>query len=378
MKLSLQECVPGRNTNAEAFEHIYSVWHTMETFSRPSYFLSWGWVKNWLSSLPNDVALNLAVLYDRGLPVCAFFLGKRDLVRHGVLKSRGLFLNTTGLPLVDKLHIEYNSILGFPLIEAPLKRTLEQLNLDWEELHMPALDAKIFPALTRNLTSYRVIVNKTEPSFYVDLKQANAAPGGYLSLLSRNTRSQIRRAYRAYQAIGKISIHVASDLHTAWNFFHELMALHQKVWHNRGQSGAFTTDYFKNFHKNLIRDRFDTGEIQLLRVSVGNETLGCLYNFVYEKKVLFYQSGINYKPNPHMKPGLLSHSEAIAYNAKAGNLEYDFLGGNEQFKKSLSTGHRTLIWARVQKPRIKFQIEGMCKNLIRRLHIPRVLFRQHV
>src|SRR5690242_17179089 len=89
-----------------------SLWRGLEEATRPAYFLTWGWVENWLAMLPRSEAPQLAMMRDGGEVTGAFFLGRRTLLRHGVLPSRAAFVNATGIPSRDELCIEHNGILG--------------------------------------------------------------------------------------------------------------------------------------------------------------------------------------------------------------------------------------------------------------------------
>src|SRR5690554_1789856 len=91
---------------------VEPLWWDLERAERPAYFLTWGWIENWLAMLPRDEAPRLAVIRDAGDVVGAFFLGRRRLLRHRVLPSRAAFLNATGVPGRDELCIEHNGILG--------------------------------------------------------------------------------------------------------------------------------------------------------------------------------------------------------------------------------------------------------------------------
>src|SRR5262249_55298343 len=62
---------------------VADVWRTLEEHARPSYFLTWGWIENWLSCLPTDNLPRLAVVSGASGPFAAFFVGRRRLVRHG-------------------------------------------------------------------------------------------------------------------------------------------------------------------------------------------------------------------------------------------------------------------------------------------------------
>ena len=86
----------------------------------------------------------------------------------------------------------------------------------------------------------------------------------------------------------------------------------------------------------------------------------------------FYQSGIAYEADNRLKPGLVCHAHAVAYNAAAGHRIYDFLGGEARYKKSLSTdaAHvRELTWSTIQRPRFRFALEARAR-LVRAWRAP--------
>ena len=89
--------------------------------------------------------------------------------------------------------------------------------------------------------------------------------------------------------------------------------------------------------------------------------MGCLYNFIYQGVVHFYQSGFNYSDFSHFKPGLVCHSLAIPLNADLNHKIYDFLASNVQYKRSLSTHTNHLVWYTIQKPRLRFKLEKLAK-----------------
>ena len=85
-----------------------AIWEGLEAVSDTSYFLSWGWIENWITSLPDSAKPELVVFREGDEPVLAFFLGKANLVRKGLFKSRGWFVQATGIPALDRIYIEYN------------------------------------------------------------------------------------------------------------------------------------------------------------------------------------------------------------------------------------------------------------------------------
>lgn len=340
-----------------ARNRIREVWTGLEAASRPTYFLSWGWVETWLDALPPSVAVKLYVVRRGGAPVAAFFLGAHREWRHRVVPSRGLHLNMTGLPEYDEICIEYNGWLHDG--SAPkFTEVVHRLPDRWDELHLPALDADL-GLVGEDPGSLRVRIERQVPSPLVDLDKVRAA-GDYLKLLSGNTRSQIRRSIKLYGARGKVTLERAETVDQALAIFDELVVLHRRTWTDRDKSGAFLP-FVHGFHQRLIRNRFDAGEIQLLRIRAGDDTIGCLYNLVSRGNVLFYQSGLAYDDDRRIKPGLVCHAEAVRHLVPLGHRYYDFLGGNTRYKHSLSTDARALVWVRLQRRHLRFFAEDAAR-----------------
>jgi len=354
-------------------ERIRQIWECLENAENTSYFLSWGWIENWINSLPPAALPDLAVFLEREEPLLAFFIGKTTLTRamgdfHGsrhLFATRAWFLNATGTPDFDRVSIEYNGFLYKQHESLRLADILKHLPGPWEELYLPGLDMRSFPgtAALDAIPPFKTIVKDDTIvlSPFVDLNQVRAKHGDYLSLLSANTRAQIHRSYRLCEKTAPIETETAHDAQSAMEIYHELVVLHEESWGRRNQQGAFSSDYLRQFHMQLIQRRFEQGEIQLLRIKWGKHTIACLYNFVYKGNVFFYQSGIRYDLDKRLKPGLVAHAEAIKYNAIAGHRTYDFMAGESRYKMSLATHHNRLIWIRLQKPLIKFRIEDILR-----------------
>jgi len=343
---------------------VEAIWRRLEVAAAASYFLSWGWIENWLACLPAEALPQLAVLHVRHEPAAAYFLARRTSWRHGALPSRALYLNATGDAWHDGLRVEHNGILRASGSRVTLETMIERLPDGWHELYLPAVDGSAFPELNRltDREAYRVLIDREMPAPYVDLETVRAVPGGYLSLLSSSMRTQIRRARRE---VGALRVEIATDERHAHDIYQDLVRLHAQRWHVRGERGAFGEPFFDHFHRRLISQRLRHGEIQLMRVSAGARTIGCLYNLVHRRKVLFYQSGLAQFSDPHVKPGYLCHAAAVEHNAATGMQVYDLLGGNARYVHSLATGETRLLWLRVQRRLARFAVEDRLRELKR-------------
>jgi CelD/BcsL family acetyltransferase involved in cellulose biosynthesis len=342
---------------------VEAIWRALEAQARPSYFLTWGWIANWLACLPRDEAPSLAVLVDGGAPIAAGFLGARRVRRHRVVPSRALYLNATGVAAHDEICVEHNALLCAPAHHVRIAELIASLPTDWDELFLAAIDRDAFPdlgaAVELERLGVRVRVDREVASPFVDLERVRATPGGYLALLGPGTRAQIRRARRA---VGTIDVEVASDWRQARSIYEELVFLHERSWRARGQAGSFADPWFVHFHERLIDARFRAGDIQLVRLRAGSTTIGCLYGLVANGRVLFYQSGLGAFADPHVKPGYLCHAAAVEHAASAGHAVYDLLGGDARYKRCLATDESNLSWIRIQRPRLRFAVEDWLRR----------------
>jgi CelD/BcsL family acetyltransferase involved in cellulose biosynthesis len=165
------------------------------------------------------------------------------------------------------------------------------------------------------------------------------------------------RARRLYAAMGPLSLRAANSADEALAMLEQLKALHQRSWRRRGRPGCFATPVFEAFHRDLIRHRFRSGEIQLLRAAAGDQAIGYLYNFAYGDRVYAYQSGFDYAADGRLKPGLLTHALAIERAMREGYATYDFMAGENRLKSSLASQWRDIVWLSVQRPSVAFRLE---------------------
>lgn len=344
-------------------------WCRLQERCSPSLFQSWGWIEAWLGILPPAIEPYVLVA-QRDALVCALgIICRARRRRHGWLPSAGLFLNETGVPDLDALTVEYNGLLCSDADRASLTTAAMSFLADavegWDELYLSGVgDDSVAAAQSSGLG---VTITGRHPCHFVDLGEIRDRKKSYLDCLSRNTRSQVRRALRRYEERGALSAVPAATADQALSFFGEMKALHQAYWKRRGEPGAFAIPVFEKFHRAFIASRFPAGEIEMLRVAVDGAPIGYLYNIVHRKHVYSYQSGFAYEQDGAMKPGLVSHYLAIERSLSEGAEIYDFMAGGGQHKRSLGTVCRDMVWLRAAKPRLRFRAEAFLRTLKQRL-----------
>jgi hypothetical protein len=301
----------------------------------------------WYRALPDTVERTVFQIHDAG-----------TLVAMGILATpraagpRVLSLHETGDMRFDTITIEHNGILCDRDWAAHNRTTfLKQLVPLFPEMRRLRLSGVseaycgIMPPSGFELTQVGMA-----PLFVLDLNDAG------FDAISKGTQYKIRKAHRTYSKFGDVKVSEPQDEAEALIFLQEMAGLHQRYWTRRGKSGAFANAHFNKFHRALISSRFATGEIQLLHVGAGSETLGYLYNFRYRDVVYAYQSGFNYDLIPNGRPGLLSHWEAVLYNRARGMATYDFLAGYNQLKHSLANRQSSLYWMHLERPSPLYRI----------------------
>jgi CelD/BcsL family acetyltransferase involved in cellulose biosynthesis len=332
-------------------DRIREIWTELFRSDLHTYFLSWAWIETWLDVIPSKTALAFYAGFDAGKPCIAFFLGGPYWRYRHLVPWRTISLNATGDSYFDRLNIEYNCMMHDPDRMPSLSDVLGSIPMSWDRFILPELDSRLFPAgsLTDVEQHYRVRVVREERSHFVDLSIIRSSGKEYLAHLNGNARYQLRKARRLYEALGPLTVCEPANLRQAMQFYDELSTLSRRTWAERNETSAFESDFFRRFHRALILRRFRHGEIQLLKVSCGEATVGLLYNFVIDGRVYFYQSGLRYQANGAFKPGLVTHREAIEYNLLRGGRLYDFLGGEAQYKRSLSTHFNLVRTVRIQR-----------------------------
>ncbi|QMU61483.1 MAG: GNAT family N-acetyltransferase [Gammaproteobacteria bacterium] len=353
---------------------IKNIWSFLLPNCSHSFFLSIDWIFTWLSTLPEQQKITCVVGYMSNKPVLAFFIGERRVVRNKLFHSQGLYLNTTGIDDYDELTIEYNSILISSSINEKMRpivwsETIKYLDTftTWDELYIPGATEKMRTLCSEVIKIHKdtlvFLENKNVNSYYVDLKKIRTNSMDYIGLLSSKFRARIRRSIREYEKNGEIRMSQPETIEDAISMLNGLAELHQQEWKKRGHPGSFSNNFFFNFHKQLIENTFEKGNIQLLKFYNDSYTIGYIYNFIYGENILNYQCGFNYSDNHNMRPGIVSHYLAIIYNAKMNYRKYDFLAGDYEYKRSLSTDANKMLWLVLQKNRKRFLMEKILKYI---------------
>jgi CelD/BcsL family acetyltransferase involved in cellulose biosynthesis len=326
------------------FASLGTTWRALELRSQASFFQSWAWTGCLAEERFGDPWLLTARRGDRVVA-----LGLFNRASAGRLGAQALFLGESGDAGRDTIFIEHNGLLADHAEEPALHHACWQALADHPALgkHRWRVSgvAQSVVGMIADVRPVRILAQR--PTFHRDLTRMG---GSALGSLSANTRQQLRRSLRGWEAFGALTLTVAAR-EEAGSFLDGLKALHQAYWIGRDKPGAFAEPFFERFHRALI-DRVGAGQsVELIRIQAGDRVVGYLYNLIQDGWVAAYQSGFDYGADAdRLRPGLICHLMAMDHYAKAGMRLYDFLGGEARYKRSLADSESELSWLEAGSP----------------------------
>ncbi len=319
---------------------------------------SWTWVSSWLESYGGVIPHEFAIGQRAGRP-CAIALLTRSVTRRGPFKINTLHLGTSGESEEESVCVEHNRVLADADLARPFATALlARLKTDswWDELDFDGFDDGEIAAYRESLPTLDIEKRLTRVFDFAK----HPSEQEILPTLSKKTRQKLTHSFKV---IGDVSVEWMSTPDQAADIFNELVQLHQKRWQSLGKPGAFASERFLSFHKKIIERLLPSGGVFLFRVKSSLGTLGCLYGFIENNRVRFYQSGFSFFEDNKIAPGSVTVYLCLEECRKRGLVEFDFLEGDNLYKRQLSNVERYLNWGRFRRPRLKFMVINVLKKV---------------
>lgn len=314
-----------------------------------SIFLSAAWLRSWLEGYGDEFEGFWVRWETNGVVVGGCLIAARRY-RLPFAHLRTLYLNATGRTKERSPLAEFNGVLHMPGFEAAIAADFSRFlkELPWSRLLISGHEDRGLLSHLIPLLPAILVERELMPAPFVEL--AAMSHESYEAMLGSNTRGQIRRSHRLYEErFGRITLNVALSLDQALQYLDALGRLSNSRWQSKGEIGSFASQSSVEFHRRLIAYLWPRKAVDLVCVRAGETIVGYLYNFIDRGKVFFYQSGLVYEMDGKLKPGLLTHFLAIEHYRQRGCREYDFLGGEARYKRSLAKQHRNLYWTTIYR-----------------------------
>jgi CelD/BcsL family acetyltransferase involved in cellulose biosynthesis len=348
-------------------ENFLAAWGRLHRRSPVSnFFISAEWCAAWLDTFGPQLQPEMYSLRSGAEERACWMLVRRTAGWHGI-PFRRVYVNTAGEDEADSPCVEYSSIVCDPEFQEEAMRAV------WETIRKKACDEVVFPAAVPEAARQFVLAAgepwppeaglTAAPAWYVDLEALRSSGKTYLEAISQKARYQVRQSMKTCASFGELRLTEARTREEAGAILEELADLHGKAWRAKDRQGAFASVRFRQFHQTLIERTFAAGTIQLIRVAAGEVTIGCLYNFVHQGVVHFYQSGLRYDPSAkNFRPGFVTLALAVQHCADRGLREFDMMAGDYEYKRSLSTAQREIMTVSLREANWKNRLIDLVRS----------------
>lgn len=340
--------------SVEAFARLQGEWDDLLTRSRaPSVFRTWAWQHAWWRHFGDEKELRIYTTRDaRGgltgiAPLC--------LSREGsVVLTRTLrFLGTERVSseyldlIVDQSHEEAAAAALLGAVRA---------SRDWDVLALS------------DLPEGSVALRFWEPRFQADgfhVEHGASQEIPYLPLpatrgelrrtLTHSLRGAVSRALRKIAPSGYVYRATADPaLHRP--ILERLFELHATRWAARKRPGKFGDERVRDFHRELVSTLGAAGAMRFGMLANGDRIIAILYSFEWRGVVSYYQAGFEPEsPDPSLpstsySPGLALIGATVEDAVSRGMTEFDFLRGDELYKRRWTLARRRTWSVTVIRP----------------------------
>lgn len=313
------------------------------------------WLKHYGDLVPHQIAVGRSESEIVALCLVTKGVGQFD----GPFALKTLHVGTAGEPEADSVCVEYNRLLVAPELRTQFIHRLKEQITAQESYDCLLIDGMAEAESRDFLAGDEPHSMREVPSHFCDLTLFRSATAEPWRLFGESTRTNLRRALRD---LGDIEVDWAEDAPQALTYYDEMIGYHQARWNASGKPGAFASARFRNFHQDLIETLVPQQRATLIRARQGQKVLGILYLLVEQNRLWYYQGGLPDHQSKHSLGNVTQYS-AMLEGARRGYDAFDFMAGDAQYKRVLSTHHNTVFWVQWRKPSLKFRLLDGLRSL---------------
>lgn len=159
---------------------------------------------------------------------------------------------------------------------------------------------------------------------------------------SRGSRTSSRLRYRQRRLERDFPGARFADVASPEEFaevFEAFLRLHQARWSKRGQRDSFSSSRLVLFHRAVARAAFDNRTVRLYHLRLGGTVAAVFYCFRVGSRLTYYNAGFDDGYGKYSL-GILTLAYAIGQGIAEGAKEFDFLQGEEDYKRQWANAQR--------------------------------------
>ena len=311
--------------DAAAFDELKSEWNSLLARAPMNcIFYTWEWQSTWWDAYqPGELLILVCREDDQLLGIAPLFITESERGRS--VQIIGCVDVTDYLDfIIDAARLQ-DVLTAFADYFADHRASFDLLDLCNIPQHSPT--QSILPALLK-MRGFETSVTQQEVCPIIELPQNWS---GYLASLDKKQRHEVRRKLRRIHGTASpIDWYIVNGSHHLSQEIDQFMRL-------MAASDPQKEQFLQNvsnvrFFKNIVPMAQKCGWLQMNFLTVGAERAAAYINFVYENRVLVYNSGLNHQEYGQLSPGIVLLAYNIQYAIEQGYQIYDFLRGAETYK----------------------------------------------
>jgi CelD/BcsL family acetyltransferase involved in cellulose biosynthesis len=153
----------------------------------------------------------------------------------------------------------------------------------------------------------------------------------YFNSLNGHRRRILRQHRRRFESIPGARFFVWSDRATLHQAIERMIELHSLRWQNRSDRHAFQSGEYIGFHRDLMSACYDQDWLRLHCLAIDDRVIAMHYCYRFRGCISHFQSGFD-PEFQKLGPGVCLMAYAIEQVIKEGNVEYDMLRGDYNYK----------------------------------------------
>jgi CelD/BcsL family acetyltransferase involved in cellulose biosynthesis len=330
-------------TDEAALRTLEPQWNRLlQASGSDSFFLTWEWIDSWWEVYGRAGRHRLLVLVaeEEGAivgvaPLMVTPVGPLGVQRELGFIGQGVDVRPEYIDFFVRPGREAEVTAAFCTeLTGPLCGRWDTLRLETVLTSSPNL-----PVLEDHLAARQVLLRRSAvmPSRYAELRGAweDFIKGKSTHFRKRwnNTRNRLLRD-------GEVSYRFAPVDVSVDEAFDELVRLNHERWGDQGTS--FRSESYIRLHRQLCQRIAPRGWLMLVLMMQQGKVVAVKYDFVYNGKLWGNQGGwsVDFQQK---KVGEILIGRLIEWGLERGLREYDFLGGEAEYKERWGTGVREMV-----------------------------------
>ncbi|MCC6508795.1 MAG: GNAT family N-acetyltransferase [Pirellulaceae bacterium] len=185
---------------------------------------------------------------------------------------------------------------------------------------------------------------------------------------SKTQRGQLRNFLNRFEK-GGLTFRVASQQEADVDrFIDEAVRLHQLRWHSAGRSGCFATQAMQSFFRSTMRAMIGEGSADIGLVERDGRAIAANVWLIRDGVAFGYQCGRD-PEEEKIRIGRIAHAVVLRWLAENDFRGYDFLRGDEEYKRQMravpTACQRLRVVARATLPEWRHAIWTKCRDIKR-------------